>query len=181
MLNICATFSLSEPRHWVLVWLFVFWWQHVVRNAPVHVYEIVTSNVPVSGAVFSHAVITYCYLVVSMSSIHNILVQWWRTLIPFYFLQRSSNRSSLHERVEQIQHNLQNIRKNWNWSMVFLKCVHRQKIDIVRTSQTYFHMSQTFFLISFVDNARRWWIPVVNAKEKRGVLKLGFGEGSFKF
>uniref|UniRef100_A0A4D5RZ84 Putative secreted protein n=1 Tax=Ixodes scapularis TaxID=6945 RepID=A0A4D5RZ84_IXOSC len=36
---------------------------HVVRNAPVHVYEIVTSNVPVSGAVFSHAVITYCYLV----------------------------------------------------------------------------------------------------------------------
>uniref|UniRef100_V5ICT5 Putative conserved secreted protein n=2 Tax=Ixodes ricinus TaxID=34613 RepID=V5ICT5_IXORI len=36
---------------------------HVVRNAPVHVYEIVTTNVPVSGAVFSHAVITYCYLV----------------------------------------------------------------------------------------------------------------------
>lgn len=43
------------------------------------------------------------------------------------------------------------------------------------------HMSQSFLLISFVDNARRRCIPVVNAKGKRGVWELVFGEGGLKF
>ncbi|CAN7984276.1 unnamed protein product [Ixodes hexagonus] len=36
---------------------------HVIRGAPVHVYEIKTSSVPVGGADLSHVIITYCFLV----------------------------------------------------------------------------------------------------------------------